>query len=159
MTHSVTAPKGPTRPFAFTVSTALAWLGHDCAGGCPALATSTPASLWFVPQPSPRYLSRQQSLIVVDPGDDPERAAEVRALLREVNRCIGRSHIQVREQVTIDQQRTLVTRPDARPTSDAALYLRSRDQPSNETSSRSDQPEPTSALCDGGRTAEARAMA
>jgi hypothetical protein len=158
MPHTVTAPRGSPQPFAFTVATALAWLGHDCAGGCPALATSTPASLWFVPQPSRRYVSRQQSLIVVDPGDDPGRAAEVRALLCEVNRCIGRGHIEVREQVTTDQQRTLVTRPDARSTPDAALYLRSHDRPSNHAPRRPDRSEPASAPFHGGHTAEARAM-
>jgi hypothetical protein len=159
MIHTAIAPRRATRASVFTVATALAWLGHDCDGLCPALAICSPAELWFVPHPSSRHPSRQQSLIVVDVGDDSARAAEVRALLCEVNRCIGRRDIQVRERVPTVQSGAVVTRPSIEAIPDAALYLRRIDQPSNQGSSRPNQPEPTSAPFRGGHTAEARAMA
>jgi hypothetical protein len=143
MIHTAIAPRRATRASVFTVATALAWLGHDCDGLCPALALCSPAELWFV----------------VDVGDDSARAAEVRALLCEVNRCIGRRDIQVRERVPTVQSGAVVTRPSIEAIPDAALYLRRIDQPSNQGSSRPNQPEPTSAPFRGGHTAEARAMA
>ena len=130
MTPTATAPQRSTRASVFTVATALAWLGHDCDGLCPAAAICSPADLWFVPHPSPRHPTRHRSLIVVDVGDDPARAADIRALLREVNRCIGRSHIHVRERVPADQQHALMTRLDMLSRPAAGLYLRHNVLPS-----------------------------
>ena len=71
MTHTVAAQMCSTPPFAVTVATALAWLGHECDGGCPALAMSTQPACGSFLSRRPGISRRMESLIVVDPGDAP----------------------------------------------------------------------------------------
>jgi hypothetical protein len=128
MTHTATASQLSTRTPAFTVATALAWLGHDCDGGCPPLAICTPASLWFVRNQSASYVCPEGTLIVVEIGDDPARATQVRGLISEVNHCT-RNHVQVRERVSSGHGRSFVARSDVPPLTGTPLYLRRVDPP------------------------------
>lgn len=124
MAHTLTASPPSTEVSAFTLATALAWLGHDCDGGCPATAMCIPAGVWFVRDSSPGRSWRQETLVVIDVGDDPARAARLRALLGEINRCTRRNHIRVCERVPADQRAPLVIRPGTPPIAGAPVYLR-----------------------------------
>ncbi len=102
---------GMTRVCAFSVATALAWIGHDFRGTCPAETTTQPASVWFVRTPgvnAPRWVT---TLVVIDfsPRDrsaaPAQSPAPVRAMLRRVNDCTQSEHIRVRERVSGDHGR------------------------------------------------------
>lgn len=122
-------PDGLTRVCAYSVATALAWIGHDCSGGCPAEAVRLPASVWFVRTPGVNALHWATTPVVVDlsPRDGSAMPAQtpdaVRAMLRRVNDCVRSEHICVRERVSGDHCHAVdATVTDPRVC--APLYLR-----------------------------------
>jgi hypothetical protein len=92
------------RVCAFTLSTALAWVGHVCTGTCPPQASTLLASVWFVR----RYPDRAwaNTLVVVELRDELP-ATHLSALLHGVNRCTHSDHIRVRIRVDTDQGHAL----------------------------------------------------
>lgn len=96
------SPAGLTRACAFTLATALAWIGHVCKGGCPSLITATPARVWHVRNQSSTDHAGADILVIVDLGDHSVPPEQVRALLREVNRCTAGEHIRVYERADND---------------------------------------------------------
>jgi hypothetical protein len=89
------APVVSHRSPTFTLGTALAWLGHECPGSCPVSGCDWRASAWFVQVPlaaGPTW-----TLVDVDFLERPSSDDEVAVMLREVNQCVKREHIRVRE--------------------------------------------------------------
>ena len=102
---AVDGPAGMERVCAFTLVTALAWLGHECPGDCPTLAATMRARTWFARRTSERdadVAGVMSTLVVVDLSSECSDPAAVRQMLRQVNACAGRDHIQVRERARID---------------------------------------------------------
>lgn len=97
----VPGPVDSERVAAFTLRTALAWLGHACAGYCPSAAASIPAQTWVVrslPGLAPRGavpLSETETLVLVDFGSVDQGSVCIASLLRAVNRCTAPDHIRV----------------------------------------------------------------
>lgn len=120
------SPAGLTRACAFTLATALAWIGHVCKGGCPILITATPASVWHVRDQSRADHGRSDILVIVDLGNQSAPPEQIRALLREVNRCTAGDHIRVYERADNDhaQPRISTRVPQAR---GVLSYLRPTD--------------------------------
>jgi hypothetical protein len=94
-----------TRAPAFTLATALAWLGHDCVGGCPPELTGASASVWLLGSGRVGQGTGADVLVVVGFGDCGLTPTVVDRLLLEVNRCALPDHIRVRERVKTDQVR------------------------------------------------------
>ncbi len=144
-------PVGMTRVCAFSVATALAWIGHDCSGGCPTEAATVPASVWFVRTPAVTARSWATTLVVVDlsPRDGlgvPTQTPEVvRAMLRRVNDCTRPEHIRVRERVSGDHSHA-VDATNTDPRVGAPLYLRAEHITSALPTAQSGRPTRTSTL-------------
>ncbi len=146
MNRTVTAPQSPSPAVAFTLATALAWIGHDCTGGCPPLAMHIPASVWFVPRSSDAHQSWASTLVVVELGETDPAAAQIRPLLRDVNRCTSRNHIQVRERAATDQGHALAALGVQPARSSEPLYLRPIDPAAHHAGpGRGQAPPPTDA--------------
>lgn len=90
-------PEGLERVCAFTLATALVWLGHDCAGGCPPLILTLHARTW-IDRPTPRPAGDSTTLAIVEFDDTLQRAV-VTGMLRAVNACTYTDHIRVQERV------------------------------------------------------------
>jgi hypothetical protein len=99
MIRSAASPAVPTA-FAFTLSSALAWAGHDCAGGCPPAVADLPADVWFVRRPGARSTARPQTLVVVEVDENPDAPPErIREFLHAVDQCTRPDGIRVRERL------------------------------------------------------------
>ncbi len=109
----VPPPDGMTRVCAFSVATALAWVGHDCHGGCPAETKTMSASVWFIRTPGVNARSWATTLVVMELSPRGGRAApvqtpdSVRTMLRRVNDCTRSEHIRVQEWVKSDHPQTV----------------------------------------------------
>jgi len=57
----------PSPAPAFTVATALDWLGHQCTSRCSSSLDDLPAAIWFVRRRS--RAKRRQTIVVVDLTD------------------------------------------------------------------------------------------
>lgn len=92
-------PARMTRAYAFTLATALVWIGHDCTGGCPVQAKELPAAVWFVDDSAAAGGESNDTLVVVRFGATPTPHSATRhsTLLRQVNDCVRGDHIHVRE--------------------------------------------------------------
>lgn len=100
-------PEGMTRVLAFTLSTAMLWLGHTCRGGCPPEICTLRASVWSVEQAATIANEGITTLVVVRFGSVLRAAdsATHRSVLNRVNRCARRDHILVRECSASDWKR------------------------------------------------------
>ena len=78
---------------AFTVATALAWLGHDDCR-CPAQVDNR-ANVWLIGQRSAGRPTGMRALLDVEFVDPPWSRAEGDAILAEINVCTGHDRIQV----------------------------------------------------------------
>lgn len=94
-------PRGVIRVAAFTLGTALAWLGHDCFGGCPRQVAQLRADTWHLPhglQMDRASDARNPfSLVLVHFLDTSTTSAPHHSLLRKVNHCTWPNRIRVRE--------------------------------------------------------------
>ena len=88
---------GLERVCAFTLATALVWLGHDCAGGCPPLTLTLRARTW-IDRTALRSATDSTTFVVFDLQDTVQRAV-VSGMLREVNACTQPDHIRVQERI------------------------------------------------------------
>ena len=92
---SVYTPPAPALS-AFTLSSALLWLGHDCgARRCSAQLESRGASLWFL-RKGRQLVYPLSAVVVVEPFDDDGSLSTFLQLLARVDRCAGSDHISVR---------------------------------------------------------------
>ena len=85
-----------------TLAKALAWLGHDCPGGCPRGATEMSTRMHFLHLPGTEPPFRTHTVVVVDPYEIPSAATHLHGWLHDVNQCVRRDHIVVRTRVASD---------------------------------------------------------
>lgn len=143
--------EGMTRVCAFSVATVLAWIGHDCRGGCPTEAATVPASVWFVRTSGVHTTTWATTLVVVDlsprPGSSvPAQTPDaVRATLRRVDDCTRSERIRVREQVSDDHSHAVDTSATD-PRVFAPLYLRAEHITSGLPTAQSGRPTRTPTL-------------
>lgn len=79
---------------AFTLASALRWLGHECVQRCSSSLDDLPATIWF---PHPRNVGTPRGVIVlVDPTDRLESVAQLPRLIRDINFCTRTERIHVR---------------------------------------------------------------
>ena len=90
-----------------TLAKALAWLGHDCPGGCPHVATEIGAGMHFLHLPGAQAPFWTHTVVVVDPYEVPWAATRLHGWLHDVNLCVRRDHIVVRTRAA----RTVPDRP------------------------------------------------
>lgn len=89
--------QGIQRVTAFTLGTALAWIGHDCFGGCPRQTFQLRADIWHLaapPAPGPNPIF---DLVLVRFTETSPATPPLHALLRRVNHCTWKNRIRVRE--------------------------------------------------------------
>lgn len=102
----VPGPVDSERVAAFTLRTALAWLGHICAGRCPSATASIPAQTWVVrtidgrriygvPPSHEDSCLQMETLVLVDFGSLDPGSVFVVDLFESVNRCTAPDHIRV----------------------------------------------------------------
>ncbi len=103
-----------TRVCAFTLATALAWVGHDCTGGCPDPARLLRADVWFIRRPRTRHV-RATTLVVVDFFEGLSHTTPLpdHAMLRQVNHCTRPDNVVVRQRVGGSGRLALVAMPDS----------------------------------------------
>lgn len=89
-------------PTSFTLSTALAWLGHDCPGDCPALTATCPAEIWFTRRGDTRD-AWASAIVDVDFTAAPD--GHGRDLLGEINDCVRPDRIRVRDRSAFKRSR------------------------------------------------------
>ena len=85
-----------------TLAKALAWLGHDCPGGCPRVATEIGAGMHFLHLPGAQAPFWTHTVVVVDPYEVPWAATRLHGWLHDVNLCVRRDHIVVRTRAASD---------------------------------------------------------
>ena len=85
-----------------TLAKALAWLGHDCPGGCPRGATEMSTRMRFLHLPGAGPPFWPHTVVVVDPSEIPSTATHLHGWLHDVNHCVRRDHIIVRTRVASD---------------------------------------------------------
>ena len=86
-----------------TLANALAWLGHDCPGGCPRGATEASTRMHFLHLPGAVPPFWPHTVVVVDPDEIPSAATHLlHGWLHDVNHCVRRDHIVVRTRVASD---------------------------------------------------------
>lgn len=107
-----------TRVCAFTVATALAWVGHECTGSCPPDVWRLPASVWFRRDPAVGGGGWNAALVVVELAQGRVHA-DLGGVLQAVNRCTSPEHIVVCERARPDRDL-----PASRTVDDTRLYLR-----------------------------------
>lgn len=100
---------GYTRACAFSLATALLWLGHDCRDGCAELARQPTRGVWFIRLSAALSSTWWGTLVVVDLGDCSWSALQIRNDLRQVNRCVAAERILVRERRTGDERPLVAT--------------------------------------------------
>jgi len=100
-------PTDLTRSYSATLAEALAWLGHDCPGGCPRGATEMSSRMRFLHLPGAEPPFRTHTVVVVDPEEVPWTATQLHGWLHDVNHCVRRDHIVVRTRAA----RTVPDRP------------------------------------------------
>lgn len=106
---------GYTRACAFSLATALLWLGHECHDGCGALVRQPTSGVWFIRLSGTQSSMRSRTLVVVDLGDCSWSALQIRNDLREVNRCVAADRILVRERRDEVTEPLELSHPSARP--------------------------------------------
>jgi hypothetical protein len=94
-----------TRSPSFTLGTALLWLGHDCPGGCPPIASNWRAEVWFVHLPDTSTRRWTKTLVDVDFADEKSTDGPGEELLRQINACVRPDHIRVRERSAAERAR------------------------------------------------------
>ncbi|CAN5594808.1 hypothetical protein BH10ACT8_BH10ACT8_08330 [soil metagenome] len=95
-------PEGMTRVLAFTVATAMAWLGHECTGGCPAAAAELRACVWYERRFALQNHCPASTVAVVDLCHQRAGSEQTQTLLSQVDRCARRDGIAVRERLPRD---------------------------------------------------------
>lgn len=94
----VPGPVSSERVAAFTLRTALAWVGHVCTGRCPLSTVSMPAQAWVVRQIDSEHPTTRphgvECIVLVDFGG-VDTSIEAGARLVEVNACTAADHITV----------------------------------------------------------------
>jgi hypothetical protein len=89
----VVVPHRTLRP-AFTLASALRWLGHECVQRCSSSLDDLPATIWF---PHPRNVGTTRGAIVlVDPTDRRASVARLPRLISDINFCTRTERIHVR---------------------------------------------------------------
>lgn len=79
---------------AFSVATALSWLGHDNCHTCPEQVHAR-ANVWLIRPPVGGRPSGMRALVDVEFVDPPWSRAEDNGILAEINVCTCRDRIQV----------------------------------------------------------------
>ena len=82
---------------AFTLATALMWLGHECRGACPRQVRDERASAWLIRSPESGWPGGVTSLVDVEFTDPTWLAARDLDLMCEINECTCTDHIVVRD--------------------------------------------------------------
>lgn len=91
----VPGPVDAERVAAFTLQTALAWLGHACRGVCPPAVSVIPAQTWVVRPIDHDSSSRTETLVLLEFGPTSPLSASAASLLVEVNLCTAVDHLRV----------------------------------------------------------------
>lgn len=100
------SPDRVTRLPAFTVATALTWLGHDdCT--CPKQVDDR-ANVWLIGPPSDGRPTGMWALLDVEFVDPPWSRSEGEGIVAEINVCTCRDRIQVE---LADGAERIATRP------------------------------------------------
>ena len=99
--NSLTALDPTYRPApAFTLGSALLWLGHDCPDHCSQMIDGLTASVWFLRR-GPHFLVRlPETLVLLDPTDTGKALAHIRRMIYGVDCCTRRGAIHVRHRRT-----------------------------------------------------------
>jgi hypothetical protein len=100
--HPVPAP-------AFTLASALCWLGHECPSRCAARAGDLNATVWFIRRRETVWPTPHGTLVVVDLTDSREPVAHIRRRVRDIAACTRADGILVRERRTDDNGGALAT--------------------------------------------------
>lgn len=92
-------PEGMTRVLAFTLATAMAWLGHVCHGECPAQAETLKVGVWFAEQAATTADDGINVVVIAGFGSELRAGTSVveKGLVEQVNHCVQRDHIRVYE--------------------------------------------------------------
>jgi hypothetical protein len=100
----------PSPAPAFTLATALGWLGHQCVSHCSSSLDDLPASIWFVRRRSPAQ--PRHTIIVVDLTNVGGSVAWTRRRVHDINRCTRGDSIHVfgRRMADIGNALRIVTR-------------------------------------------------
>ena len=88
---------------AFTLGTALVWLGHDCPGDCPPDVSARPAEVWFVRANGTASHTWALTIVDVDFTASPQDSRQ--DLLEQVNDCVRPDRIRVRHRSTPERSR------------------------------------------------------
>ena len=88
--HRVPAP-------AFTVASALRWLGHECPSRCAAWAGDLHATVWFIRRRETVWPTPHGTLVIVDLTGSREPVAHIRRRIRDIAACTRADGILVRE--------------------------------------------------------------
>jgi hypothetical protein len=94
-TLSTLDPTHPAAP-AFTLGSALRWLGHDCTNHCSDAIDGLTASVWFLRRGPHLLVLPLETLVLLDPTDTGKALAHVRRMIYEVDCCTRDEAIHVR---------------------------------------------------------------